>query len=162
MNAMKKKFDDAKSLLYKNDFNGFVALVGKFENLNFVDKDGKTILVYSILHNNQLFLKYLIERGVDVNLADGNGWSPLHFSVNEYLVGITQLLLDKGAKVNAQDNFGNTVLWRAVFSSKGRGEIIEILLRSGANPQIKNNFGVSTLDLANTIDNYNVKQFFDN
>ncbi len=160
MNVMKKKFDEAKSMLYKNNFNDFVALVERFENLNFVDKDGRTLLVYSILCNNQLFLKYLIERGVDVNLADRNGWSPLHFSVNENLIELTQFLLDNGAKVNAQDNFGNTVLWRAVFSSRGRGEIIEKLLKYNADPKIENNFGVSALELSNTIDNYNVKQFF--
>ncbi|QYH37648.1 ankyrin repeat domain-containing protein [Algoriphagus sp. NBT04N3] len=158
---MKKKFDKAKSLLYKNDFGSFVEIIGDFEDLNFVDKDGRTLLVYSILENNKSFAEFLINNGLNINLADKNGWSPLHFSVNENLIELVQILLENGAEVNSQDNFGNTVLWRAVFSSKGKGEVIEKLLKYGADPEIKNNYGISALDLANTIDNYNVKQFFD-
>ncbi|SIT17364.1 ankyrin repeat domain-containing protein [Belliella pelovolcani] len=157
---MNKKFDKAKSFLYKNDFVSFAEIIVGFENLNFVDKDGRTLLIYTILENNKLFTEFLINNGVNINLADKNGWSPLHFSVNENLIELVHILLENGAEVNSQDNFGNTVLWRAVFSSEGKGEVIEKLLKYGADPEMKNNYGISALDLANTIDNYNVKQFF--
>ncbi|MNE77207.1 Ankyrin repeats (3 copies) [compost metagenome] len=82
----------------------------------------------------------------------------MHYAVQNFLIKITEMLLEK-SNVNAIDNYGNTVIWRAVFASEGRGEIIKLLLSKGADPNIKNNSNVSAMDLANTIANYNVKQY---
>lgn len=95
-----------------------------------------------------------------MNLKDANGWTPLHYAANEYFPEVTEFLLNNEAKVNATDDYGNNVLWRAVFASKGRGEIIHLLLAHNANQDQKNDSGISLLELAETIDNYDVKQFF--
>jgi hypothetical protein len=39
------------------------------------------------------------------------------------------------------------------------GEVIEILLASGADKDLKNNYGISPLDLAGTIANFDAMQF---
>jgi ankyrin repeat protein len=70
------------------------------------------------------------------------------------------LLINSGAKVDAADKYGNTPLGRATFNSRGRGEVIRILLDHGANRDLPNKSGVSPVKLANTIGNYDVKQFF--
>jgi ankyrin repeat protein len=62
--------------------------------------------------------------------------------------------------VDARDQYGNTPLWQAVFHSNGRGELIGLLLRSGASPNAANDSGISPVQLAQTIANYNVKQYF--
>jgi ankyrin repeat protein len=72
---------------------------------------------------------------------------------------LVKTLLAHGAVVDIQDAHGNTPLWRAVFESKNRGEVIEILLASGADKNLKNNYGISPLDLAGTIANYDAMQF---
>jgi hypothetical protein len=58
------------------------------------------------------------------------------------------------------DTLGNGVLFRAVFASRGNGEIIRMLRAAGADACARNSSGVSPLSLARTIANYNVAQFF--
>lgn len=69
-------------------------------------------------------------------------------------------LLDAGANIEAEDAWGNTPLGRAVFESKGRGEVITFLLSRGADRLHANKHGVSPLSLAQSIANYDVAQFF--
>ncbi|WP_299754118.1 ankyrin repeat domain-containing protein [uncultured Pontibacter sp.] len=85
----------------------------------------------------------------------------LHYAAQYLAFEIGQILISKGADVNAKDDFGNNVLWRATFSFQGKGEFIELLLRNGADRFAKNNSGICPVDLANTISNYNVKQYFE-
>lgn len=156
---MKALFSRALGSLYKKDRASFNKTITILEDLNCQDEDGRSILVYAVLENDILSAKTLISRGANVNLKDNNGWSPLHFAVNEYHLEIAKLLVESGAEINAKDSYGNTVIWRAVFASKGRGEIIDVLLKNGANPDIKNNSGVSARSLAETIGNYDVSKF---
>jgi ankyrin repeat protein len=60
------------------------------------------------------------------------GNSALHYAAQEYHCEMARLLLDSGASVDIQDKHGNTSLWRAVFNSRGRGDVISILLKAGA------------------------------
>jgi len=86
--------------------------------------------------------------------------TPLHFAAQGQHFQIATLLLDAGATVDVQDNNRNTPLSNAVFSSKGRGDLIKLLRQRGANPHAANNYGVTPLSLARTIANYNVAQHF--
>lgn len=63
--------------------------------------------------------------------------------------------------MDARDDNGNTPLWRATFASMGFGGVIEQLLAADADPNLANNHGVTPLGLAQTIANYDVKQFFE-
>ena len=65
-----------------------------------------------------------------------------------------------GALVDVADEHGNTPLFRAVFESKGRGEMVKLLLSRGAGPDLCNAHGVSPRIVADTIANFDVKQFF--
>ena len=82
-------------------------------------------------------VRLLIKSNADVSARDNDGWTPLHFATQNHSVDIAQLLLGAGASVDAEDVHGNTPLWRAVFESRGRGEIIGLLLRAGADKHRK-------------------------
>jgi uncharacterized protein len=125
-----------------------------------VDRAGRSPLHYAAQEQDFNRVKGLIEEGEDVNLADRNGWTPLHFAAQSNNAEIAQLLLDCGALVDPRDDHGNTPLFRAVFNSRGRGELIELLRKRGASPISKNESGVSPTRLARTIANYNVAEFF--
>lgn len=157
---MRRYFDKALSALYKGNVKEFKYNLERLEDVNYVDRDGRSLVFYSILQNNIEFLKILLNNKAEINLKDNQGWAPLHYSANEYFTSICELLINEGADVNARDSYGNTVIWRAVFASKGRGEIISLLLQNGADPLLKNDTGISALDLANTIANYDINQFF--
>jgi ankyrin repeat protein len=74
---------------------------------------------------------------------------------------MVSLLIDAGAIVDLQDNNGNTPLGTATFESRGRGEMISILLRAGADRNCPNAHGQTPLKLAKLIANYDVAKFFE-
>jgi hypothetical protein len=47
-----------------------------------------------------------------------------------------------------------------VYCSQGEGAVIVRLLQAGADPHASNHHGVSAVQLARSIANYNVAQFF--
>ena len=58
---------------------------------------------------------------------------------------LVKLLLERGANVNIQNNYGSTALIRA--SKYGHLEVIKLLLEKGADPFDKNNKNKYPLDL---------------
>lgn len=130
--------------------------------LRSTDKMGRTLLMEAAIFKRHDICKLLVSRGADVNAREkGRGWTALHFAAQECAPDITKLLLGGRAEVDVQDTHGNTPLCEAVFNSRGRGEVIRLLIEHGADRNLKNNSGVSPSDLARMITNYNVKQFIE-
>ena len=125
-----------------------------------VDRLGRTDLHYAANENEIEKAHDLIAAGARVDLPDDSGWTPLHFAAQSQSLPIAEALLAAGAPVDALDSDGNTPLSRAVFESRGRGELITLLRRHGADPKRENFHGVSPLSLARNIGNYDVAQFF--
>jgi len=118
------------------------------------------LVSYIVGNDIEKFSDFFDRSSLTVNARDKSGWSFLHYAAQYNAVEIGQKLIDRGADVNAKDTFGNNVLWRATFASQGKDDFIKLLLSNGANKSAKNNSGVSPADLADTIDNYDIKQFF--
>lgn len=95
----------------------------------------------------------------NVNTLDEQGFSLLHYCAQEFELQMAQILILAGADVNIKDHYGNTPLFKAVFNSQGKGEMITLLINAGADVNMKNNSGVSPKELAEKIANYDVKQF---
>lgn len=127
--------------------------------INIQDKDGRTPLIHAVVDDKLNIIKLLVEKGADINIQDSVGYTALHYASQNFSLETLKILLDNGAKIDIQDVHGNTPLFRAVFNSKGRGEVINLLLEYGANKYIENKYGVSPLKLSETIGNYDVKQF---
>lgn len=128
--------------------------------MNASDKQGRTPLHYAAGDGNAVEVRRLLKAGADANHQDANGWSPLHFAAQASSVECTDALLGSRANPSLQDSHGNTALFRAVFASKGEGEVILSLRRAGANPRAMNANGVSPVSLARTITNFNIAVHF--
>ncbi len=74
-------------------------------------------------------VQFLIESGVDVNLKNSDGCTPLHYAANLALPILT-LLLESGADINAVDNEGKTALMYAFSAINCRSAMK--LLKAGA------------------------------
>lgn len=119
-------------------------------------------LVFYIVNNDPHGFSDLLKKyPLEIKTKGSQGWTLFHYAAEYQNSSIGKELLSKGADLNAKDDFGNNVLWRATFSSKGKGEFIQFLIENGAERFAKNNSGISPMDLADTIDNYNVKQHFE-
>jgi ankyrin repeat protein len=84
--------------------------------------------------------------GKDVNMADEQQRSPLHYAAAYDHAEVAQALLDAGAKLEAVDSKSNTPLHSA--AGYGRGELVVLLLEKGANKGAKNETGKTPAELA--------------
>ena len=125
-----------------------------------VDRAGRTPLHYAAVDADIAGARQLLESGMDPSTPDDEGWTPLHFAAQSNSAEIAELLLNAGASVDPCDTQGNTPLFKAVFNSRGKGDVIRLLRARGANPYATNKHGVSPLKLARTIANFDVRQFF--
>ncbi len=88
----------------------------------------------------------LIAEGADVNAAQGDGTTPLHWATYKLDLELVQLLLDRGAKADTQNRYGATPLGEAVKSA--HVPLTEALLDAGANANAANGDGETVLMLA--------------
>jgi ankyrin repeat protein len=91
--------------------------------------------------------KKLINEGYNVNEEDNGGWTPLHFAAQAGGRDVAEILIESGANISAKDENGNTPLWVATMNSYNGLELINLLLKNGADPNEKNIQDISPMDL---------------
>jgi uncharacterized protein len=126
-----------------------------------LDREERTPLFYAAQDDSLEIAKQLIRHGANVNARDKQGETPLHFAARSFSLAVAKELIQNDVDVDAQDMHGNTALSRAVYDSRGRGEMIAMLVSAGSNKNLKNNRGVSPEDLARSISNFDIGSFFD-
>ncbi|PCI37399.1 MAG: hypothetical protein COB50_03775, partial [Thiotrichales bacterium] len=107
--------------------------------LNFASKNGCSEIVAMLLG----------KKNIKVNLANYHNSTALTLSCAYNRVSIVKLLLKhKSININFADNDGDTPLICAVDQKQEYHEIVDILLQSGANTNVKNNGGKTALSIA--------------
>lgn len=71
-------------------------------------------------------VKTLLDAGANVNNANANKVTSLHYAASKSRLEICKILIEKGADINARDQYGFTPLHRA--ASKGNSEVVQLLL----------------------------------
>jgi ankyrin repeat protein len=99
------------------------------------------------LHDRQLILD-LVKAGAPVNPHPPSHLTPLARAVTSNQVDIVKLLIELGADVNQLDGNGITPLQYAAFSDYGNAEVLNLLLLSGAEADVKNKDGFTAIDIA--------------
>ena len=100
---------------------------------------GYTPLMYAALeggHEGSIeCVKFLIQKGADVNNAHKTGDTPLICAAEEGNYECMNVLIEEGADVNHTNDYGYSALWHAVF--KGHSKCTELLLEAGADVNSK-------------------------
>jgi serine/threonine protein kinase len=92
-------------------------------------------------------VRSLIDRGVSANAKDATGSSLLHYAVTNNRLEIAQVLINKGANINARyDEDGHTVLHLAVLHPDG--DMTKLLLTNKANPNVRDNLTYTPLHIS--------------
>ncbi len=114
-------------------------------NINEPDKTGKKPLELAVQNRRYQFILRLIQEGADISFTNEKDETLLHFAVlreDEKLLS-TLLSLNK-IEINSPDQNGNTPLHLAIKKEK----MVELLLKNGADPTLKNKENLSALDLS--------------
>lgn len=124
-------------------------------NVNQLNSNGETILNYAIINGNINIVKYLAQKGININKKskvkykfiikngkikqtvkiiedDGKiGDTPLIIAIKANKSDVTKLLIRLGAKINLKNNRSNTPLNIAIKTQNIK--LIKYLLKKGAN-----------------------------
>jgi len=83
------------------------------------------------MHRDPGTVRSLLQGGADVNLAQADGATALHWAAYHGDAALAGLLLDAGADPTAANRNGSTPLWLA--ASQGDAETVRVLLDGGAD-----------------------------
>ncbi|MDB5673989.1 MAG: hypothetical protein JWM65_971 [Sphingomonas bacterium] len=110
-------------------------------------QSGEAALHIVAKRGDTTYVNYLLARGADPNIKDGQGNTPLLVAVNSGAGGVIDLLVKGGANVNLGNGSGETPLIRAV--QRRDLSLVRILLAAGADPDQSDRIaGLSARDYA--------------
>jgi hypothetical protein len=91
--------------------------------------------------------RWLIAAGAEVDARDPHGWTALHWAAFASSMRTASVLLEFGAAVDGLDHRGRTPLMIACLNRPGakENEAIDVLLRAGADPDIRDDHGWTSL-----------------
>ncbi|XP_067311391.1 fibronectin type 3 and ankyrin repeat domains protein 1-like [Pseudorasbora parva] len=112
------------------------------------DMAGCTPLHWAVDGGHLSVITYMIQDGCEVDVTDKVSlWTPLmRVSAISGNAAVASTLLQAGADVNVRDKDGKTPLMVAVLNN--HVELVKLLLDSGADHQMKNEYGAGAADMA--------------
>lgn len=115
-------------------------------NVDVANEAGDTPLLISARLGNVEIGTRLIQSGANINHFNNNGIIPLITAIVHGKKEFAILLLEHdNLNINAQTKAGATALYRAVSNDRADLEVVEILLMSGADPNIAGEQGLAPL-----------------
>ena len=119
-----------------------------------VTGDCGPMILEACKRGNKSFLQKILDdnknAGIkpNLNVRDGLGNTPLHYSAQGQHLDTLLILLQSNADPNIKNQVGDTALHKAV--GKNSEEIIRSLCEAGADANIKNNKNLSSMHMART------------
>lgn len=117
------------------------------EFLQSLDSLSSAVLGSASENGQEVIAKLLLATdGVDVDLKNNNGWTPLQRATWNRHEAVVKLLLKKGAELESKDDMGQTPLSYA--AQNGLKVVVKLLLKKGAKLESKDNWGQTPLSYA--------------
>jgi ankyrin repeat protein len=104
---------------------------------------GETPLMMAALKGRLEWTQRLLERGARLNRE---GWTPLHYAASGPEPKVVELLLARGAALEARSPNGSTPLMLA--ARYGSEASVDLLLARGADPKLRNQRDLTAADFA--------------
>ena len=95
---------------------------------------GEARVAELLMSGNATAARVLVEQKADVNAAQGDGMTPLHWAVYHDDFETARLLLKAGAKVNVETRV-NAITPLFMACANGNATMIDLLVQAGANPK---------------------------
>ncbi len=108
--------------------------------------DVQAELANAVLASDEARIRFLVEKGADINKADAQGYGALQSAARNRSDKIVPLLIELGADVNGRDNDGFTALIHA--AQRNHVPTIKALVERGADVEKSVDGGFAPLSLA--------------
>ena len=102
-------------------------------------------------------VKFLVQKGSDVNAVNNDGETALHYASFHNRLDVAKFLVEAGADVNAVNSDGETALHYACLENNI--EIAKFLVEAGADVNAVNSDGETALDHASSNENIDIVKF---
>ena len=117
------------------------------DTINVKNSDGFTPLIIAVYRSNNQVVETLIAKGADIEANSPEG-TALHAACYTANYDAASFLLRAGSDVNASTEDRTTPLHYAVATNNEA--LIELMVKSGANPLAADKEGIRPVDLANS------------
>jgi ankyrin repeat protein len=136
--------DEIHEAAQKGDLVSVRAIIdNNSEAVHSTDKEGRTPLHLASRGAHLEVIRYLVDKGADVNALDNNHAAPLHSLANrDHSEGI-EFLLSKGADIDIIDYERHTALHYTAMNNQL--EAAALLVQKGAGLEIKDDYGRTPL-----------------
>lgn len=164
-----KKYDGETALIAAvNNVQALKILIAAGASLDLQNKRGESALMKAAVYGSTDALKALIKAGANVDLSDESGSTALIIAATKGNVVEVELLLKAGANVNERNSYGKNALFRAYNAetvqtllqagcdfttlkrneitpldhaiSRRKKDIVQLLIKAGANPHLASLF----------------------
>ncbi|HCE59317.1 MAG TPA: hypothetical protein DEQ74_00555 [Wolbachia sp.] len=103
------------------------------------------------------YIKGLLEEGVDVNVKDKHGNTPLHYAAECRQIEVVKYLIEQGADVKIKSKYRSTPLHCA--AEWGQIEVVKYLVAKGADVNVQNRLEETPLHLAVQKDHIKIVEY---
>lgn len=107
---------------------------------------GQSALHYVVERRDTTWVRFLVSKGANPNIADRDGVTPLQLAANLGWTDGVEALVGAGASVDVTNVAGETPLIAAVH--RRDAALVRVLLKAGANPDRSDNSGRTARDYA--------------
>lgn len=108
--------------------------------------NGNTALMMAAFKRDEDKARILLDKGAKVNQP---GWTALHYAAASGDVAIAQMLIARGAKLDALSPKTSGAFTPLMMAAReGHAEVARLLLSKGAKPALKNTEGMTALQIA--------------
>jgi len=121
--------------------------------------NGESLLTHIIRNSNRYILnleenvKFLLKKGIDINIVDRNNDNALNWSAYFNFSNICQLLIDAGININEQDVYGMSPLITA--AAEKNYETVKVLIDNNCDINLINTNGRNALHMISKNISYN-------
>lgn len=96
-------------------------------------------------------IKHLVAYGIDVDAVDSYGNTALHYAVRLNNLSTVEYLVEQNANVNHVNIDGVSPLRQALLTRPFNHDILQLLIKNGADTSQKTDGGITISEFANTV-----------
>jgi len=148
-------------LFSKDDYVGIKKYLKNGGNLEETNDLGESVLMCALRARCDIdTIMLLIESGADVFEFDDEGVSVFDIAITYDYMDIVKYIMDKGIDINKTTRRSG---FRPLMTATcyGRVDIVKLLLENGANKEIKDSKGFSSVDFARKMNKKTILELFE-